>query len=140
MLDTNMGQRLANYTLPEIIRKLDAVSKLDVDGLIRAINRMAAAQEDANRIAKREMFFEKSNTETKQTGDDKEVAIFVERVLYEVSQSSDGLLIRDAPGAPKWASTIRESQRIRDILIAKGVNIEEDEDDGTFILTMKEEG
>lgn len=140
MLDTNMGQRLANYTLPEIIRKLDAVSKLDVDGLVRAINRMAAAQEDANRIAKREMFFEKSDTETKQTGDDKEVAIFVERVLYEVSQSSDGLLIRDAPGAPKWASTIRESQRIRDILIAKGVNIEEDEDDGTFILTMKEEG
>lgn len=48
-------KRLSESTIPDLTRKLDKVSKMDVDGLIKAINRMAQAQEEANRMAKREM-------------------------------------------------------------------------------------
>lgn len=136
------GRKFCDHTIPDLIRKLDKVAGLDFDGLTKAMNRLAKAQEEANQIAKRKLLFDQTEPpkdESKPISEEeKELVNFADRLFHEVSNSNDGLLIRDAPGAPKWASMLRNNQMVRDLLYAKGVNIEEDEDDETFTLTMKE--
>jgi len=50
---TAAGRRMIESTLPNLIRTLEKAEKIDINGLIKALNRVASAQEESNRLAKK---------------------------------------------------------------------------------------
>lgn len=90
------GRKFCDHTIPELIRKLDKVAELDFDGLTKAMNRLAKAQEDANRLAK-----EASRFQAKEQLPDfgpmeaGEANAFVEQLMLNLNLAGkDGIVLR----------------------------------------------
>jgi hypothetical protein len=101
------GRRLSEHTLPDMIRKMDALSKVDVDGLIKALNRMAKAQEEANRLAKGNRLQERENT---PEGRDAKMEPWKLDILREVmiqlkKADASGIVLKDADAQKFLSST-----------------------------------